>query len=120
MTAKQEQALAALMTHGTRREAAAAVGITDRTMRGYFKDHEFRALYRERCFEIIEEAALGSKRLLRKSLAVFEEIMDDPEEKNSVRLQAADRAAEYAMRLSAQADIITEITELKEAVGEID
>lgn len=116
MTAKQEQALAALMIHSTRKEAAFAAGITDRTMRSYFKDPEFRAAYRAQCWEIIEDAALQSKRLLCNALAVFEEIMNDREERAAVRVQAADRAAEYATRLTEQADILAELAELREAI----
>ena len=116
MTSKQEQALAALMTHRTRKEAAKAAGISERTLRGYFKDAELRACYRDQCTEIMVDAALQSKQLLQKALAVFEEIMDDPEEKNAVRAQAADRAAEYAMRLSEHADIMQELAELREAI----
>lgn len=116
MTSKQEQALAALMTHRTRKEAAKAAGINDRTLRGYFKDEEFRARYRDQCFEIMEDAALQSKQLLQKALSVFEAVMDNPDEKSAVKLQAADRAAEYAMRLSEQADIMQELAELREAI----
>lgn len=116
MTAKQEQALAALMTHSTRKEAAKAAGISERTLRGYFQDAEFRKQYRAQCFEIMEDAALQSKRLLQKALAVYEEVMDDAEEKNAVRVQAADRASEYAMRLNEQANIMQELAELREAI----
>ena len=117
MTAKQEQALAALMSTSNRKEAAKAAGITDRTLRGYFKDQEFRAEYRARCFEIADEAALRAKHLLNQAMSVFEKVMNDPEERNAVKLQAADRAAEYAMKLTAQSDIIAEITELREAIA---
>lgn len=116
MTSKQEQALAALMTHRTRREAAEAAGISERTLRGYFQDKDFRAKYRARCFEIMEDAAMQSKQLLQRALAVFEEVMDDPDEKNAVRVQAADRAAEYSLRLEEQAVMIQEILELREAI----
>lgn len=116
MTAKQEQALAALMTHATRKEAAKAAGIGERTLRLYFKNPEFRKRYREACFEVMEDAALQSKRILQKALTVFEEIMDDPEEKNSVRCQAADRAGEYALRLDEAINIRRELEELREAV----
>lgn len=116
MTAKQEKALAALMTNPTRTAAAKAAGIGERTLREYFKDPEFRQRYREKCFEIMEDAALQSKRLLEKSLAVFESIMDDPEEKNAVRLQAADRAGEFALRLDDSINVRRELAELREII----
>ena len=116
MTAKQEQALAALMTCPTRNDAAKAAGITGRTLRGYFKDPEFRQRYREMCFEIMEDAALRSKIILDKCLAVFEEALDDKETKMAVRVHAAEKAAEIALRLDDNVNIRRELAELREVV----
>ena len=115
MTSKQEQALATLMVCPTRK-AAAAAGITERTLRGYFKNEEFRARYREQYAEVIEDAARQSQQSLQRALAVFSEVMDDPEEKNAVRLQAAHLAADYAMRLTEQADVMNELDKLRKVV----
>ena len=116
MTSKQEQALAALMVYPTRKAAAAAAGITERTLRGYFKNEEFRARYREQYAEVIEDAARQSQQSLQRALAVFSEVMDDPEERAAVRLQAAHLAADYAMRLTEQADVMNELDKLRKVV----
>ena len=116
MTAKQEKALAALMTHPTRKDAAKAAGIGERTLREYFNDPEFRRRYRDACFEIMEDAALQSKRLLEKSLAVFEAAIDDEELKMALRLQAAEKAGEFALRLDDAINVRRELAELREVV----
>lgn len=116
MTAKQEQALAALMTYPTRNEAAKAAGITTRTLRGYFKDPAFRERYREMCFEIMEDAALRSKRILDKSLTTLEAIMDSEEINPAIQRQAAHDAAEIALRLDDTINVRRELAELREVV----
>ena len=45
MTHKKERLLAALLTSRTKKEAAKAAGISERTMCTYFDDPEFRAAY---------------------------------------------------------------------------
>lgn len=116
MTSKQEKALAALMTCPTRKDAAKAAGITGRTLREYFKDKEFRERYREMCFEIMEDAARRSKLTLDKCLTVFEAAMDDAELKMAVRVQAAEKAADLALRLDDNVNIRRELAELREVV----
>lgn len=114
MTTKQEQALAALMTYPTRRDAAKAAGITERTLRGYFQDKEFRSRYREMCFEIMEDAALRSKRILDKSLSTLEAIMDTEGANMAIQRQAAHDAAEIALRLDDNVNVRRELAELRE------
>ena len=46
MTHKKERLLAALLTSRTKKEAAKAAGISERTMRTYFDDPEFRPINR--------------------------------------------------------------------------
>ena len=113
MTTKQEQALAALMTCPTRKAAAEASGITDRTLRGYFADKEFRQRYREQCNGIMEEAALRSKKILEKSISKLEEIMDDNTINAGIQRQAAKDAAEIALRLEECVNIKRELEELR-------
>ena len=116
MTAKQEQALAALMTHPTRKDAAKAAGITERTLRGYFQTEEFRSRYRDMCFEIMEDAALRSKRILEKSLSTLESIMDEEGANIAIKRQAAHDAAEIALRLDDNVNVRRELAELREMI----
>lgn len=116
MTTKQEQALAALMSYPTRKEAAKAAGINERTLRGYFKDKEFRERYRTMCFEIMEDAALRSKIVLNKCYAVFEEALDCADLPMSVRIQAAHRAAEISLRLDESVNVRRELADLRELI----
>ncbi len=75
MTPLKEKALAALMAYPTRKEAATAAGITDRTMRAYLQDNEFREAYRAAYHGVMEDATRQAQRLVSKAMAVFEEVM---------------------------------------------
>ena len=116
MTSNKEKALAALLTYPTRKEAAEAAGITDRTMRGYLQDKEFREAYRAAYKEVVEEATRRAQLLMGKAMGVFEAVMDDTSETGATRTQAAAKAMEYALRLTEETDIMTELAELRKAV----
>ena len=51
-----------------------------------------------------------------KAMGVFEAVMDDTAESGATRTQAAAKAMEYALRLTEQTDVVTELAELRKAV----
>lgn len=116
MTAQKEKALAALLVYPTRKEAARAAGITDRTMRGYLQDKEFRAAYRDAYSDVMEDATRQAQRLVAKAMTVFEAVMDDQSETGATRIQAGAKAVEFALRLQEQTDLQAELAELRKAV----
>ena len=56
MTPNKERAIAALLTSKTKQEAAAAAGITDRTLRKYFEDRDFQEAYNRAFAGVLEDA----------------------------------------------------------------
>lgn len=116
MTAQKEKALAALLTYPTRKEAAQAAGITDRTMRSYFQDAEFVAAYRAAYAAVMEDATRQAQRLVKKAMSTFETVMDDQSESGATRVQAGAKAVEYALRLQEQTDLAAELAELRKLV----
>ena len=116
MTTQKEKALAALLTYPSRKEAAKAVGVTDRTIRGYLQDKEFREAYRAAYNGVVEDATRKAQLLMEKAVGVFEDVMCNEEESGATRTQAAAKAMEYALRLTEQTDIMTELAELRRAV----
>lgn len=116
MTAQKEKALAALLTYPTRKEAAAAAGITDRTMRGYLQDKEFKEALQAAYRDVMEDATHQAQRLVRKAMLTFESVMDNEEESGATRVQAGAKAVEYALRLQEQTDVVRELAELRKVV----
>ena len=116
MTSQKEKALAALLTYPTRKEAAKAAGVTDRTMRGYLQDKDFREAYRAAYRDVVEDATRRAQLLMSKAMGVFEAVMDSDKESGATRTQAAAKAMEYGLRLTEQTDIMAELAELRRAV----
>lgn len=113
MTPNKEKAIACLLAHKTKKEAAAAAGITDRTLRSYFDDPEFRRRYQDAFGDMVEDATRDAQRILSPAFSVLKEIMEDTEVNPAARTQAAKGAIEYALRLSEHTDILEQLRELE-------
>ena len=94
MTPKQQKALLALLTTPTKEKAAAAAGITSKTLRGYLADPEFQAEYRKAFAGMVEDSGEGSQ----------------------FRISAARSILEYSLKLTEQNDILAKLKELEKAV----
>ena len=99
-----EEIIAALLQHGTVREAAEAAGTTPRTIYDRMKDREFRADYMEAKNDIIRKAVFSINERLSEAIDAVSDIMNDADTNPAVRLQAAqtiiNNAAKFAERLT--------------------
>ena len=99
-----EQIIAALLANGTITAAAAACGISPRSIFGRMDNREFRALYMEAKNDILREATHAINGKLSEAINAVGEIMNDPNTNPAVRLQAAQtilaNAEKFADRLS--------------------
>ena len=120
MTPNKEKLLAALLTSRTKKEAAAAAGISDRTMRSYFEDQEFCQRYREAFAGVIESATRQAQQNLTLAISTLTEIMGNADEQATARIQAARSTLEYALKLTEQMDILEQLRELEKWRDETD
>lgn len=99
-----EQIIAALLQHGTIKDAAAAVGVKPRTIYDRMQTREFRAEYMEAKNDIIRKAVFSINHKLSAAIDAVCEIMTDKETSPAVRLQAAqtiiNNASKFAERLT--------------------
>ena len=109
MTHKQTQALAALLTHPTKSQAAAAAGIGLTTLKRYLDDPEFQEAYQKAVSEMFEDAASQAKKSLNPALSCLREIVEDASETATARIQAARSLLEYGLRLTEIVDILRTI-----------
>ena len=117
MTPKKQKALVALLTQPTKEKAAAAAGITSKTLRGYLDDPEFQAEYRKAFAELVRDATRKAQQTLNQAISVLQEIMEDRDENGQVRVTAARSVLEYGLKMTVQADILTRLDELETAMG---
>lgn len=113
MTPNKEKLLAALLTSRSKKEAAAAAGIAERTMRTYFEDPEFFQRYREAFAGVIEDATRQAQALLMPALSTLQTVMEDEEIPAQARITAAKSIIDYSLKLTEQADILEQLRELE-------
>lgn len=99
-----EEIIAAILQHGTIKEAAAAAGITPRTIYDRMQNREFRSEYMEAKTGIVRRAVFSINEKLSDAIEAVTDIMKDPENNPAIRLQAAqtilNHAGKFAERLS--------------------
>lgn len=113
MTPNKEKLLAALLTSRSKKEAVAAAGIAERTMRTYFEDPEFCQRYREAFAGVIEDATRQAQALLMPALSTLQTVMEDEEIPAQARITAAKSIIDYSLKLTEQADILEQLRELE-------
>ena len=103
-TISNEKIIAALLQHGTMKEAAAAIGTTPRTIYDRMKNADFRSEYMTAKTDIIRNAVLNINKRLSEAIDTVAEIMKSDEVNPATRLQAAqtiiNNAGKLASRLS--------------------
>lgn len=95
-------------------------GVSPRTLSRFFDDPEFQAAYRKAFSGIVEDAARQAQQAIAPALSTLREIMEDSDEQATARIQAARSTLEYAIRLTEQNDILTQLQELEQWKEETD
>lgn len=113
MTPKQQKALLALLTSPTREKAAAAAGITSKTLRSYLADPTFQAEYKKAFSGLVEDAARQAQQAIEPALSTLRDIVEDAGENAQARISAARSLLEYSMKLTETTDILTRLDELE-------
>lgn len=108
-TPKKQAALEALLTHGTKKAAAQAAGISVRSMSAYLADPDFQREYTLACRGLIADAARQSQKYMSNALSVLCSIVQDKEEASGNRIAACRSLLEYSLRLTEITDILAEL-----------
>lgn len=114
MTPKQQKALLALLTSPTREQAAAAAGITPKTLRGYLAVPEFQAEYKKAFAALVEDATRQAQQAMAPALSTLRDIVEDTGENAQARISAARSILEYSMKLTETTDILPRLDELEQ------
>ena len=98
-TISDEVLAAALVEHGTIRDAAKAAGVSERTLYERMKQEDFRNLYQNARTDVLRSAVLNLTRRLQEAIETVSEIMTDKEISPATRLQAAQTILNHAGKL---------------------
>lgn len=93
------QLVAALIEHGTIREAAKAAGIGERSFYDRMKSPEFQILYDSAKADIMRAAVLNISKHLQTAVDTIAEILQDKDINPATRLQAAQTILNHAGKL---------------------
>lgn len=112
--ATDEQIVAALLNTGTLRAAAAAVGISERTIYDRMNNGEFQALYKAAKADIVRAVVFNINNQLQAAIDTVAEIMQNGDNSPAIRLQAAqtilNNAGKFAQRLQTdETGVLTQI-----------
>jgi len=114
---KQEEAIAALLTHRNLEEAAAAVKISAKTLMRWMKEPEFDAAYRaarrtafSQCIARLQQGSTAAVTTLLK-------VMVDPATPPSTKVRAADSVLAHSAKAIELEDIEARVAELERAAG---
>lgn len=116
MTPKMQKALLALLSESTKERAAAAAGITSKTLRKFLDDPEFQSEYRKAFSGMVSDAVRQAQRTLSPALTTLEEIMKDDAQNGQIRVSAARSLLEFSLKATEQLDILNRLTELEAAM----
>ena len=113
LTPKKERALQALLTQPTKKEAAAAAGISPRTLRDYLADPEFQKEYKKAFRQLVSDATRQAQQALSPAISALRDIVEDDTENSSTRIAAARSLLEYGLRMTEFSDILQELDGLE-------
>lgn len=109
MNQRKMRALNALITSPTKKDAAAAAGISPRTLRTYLADPEFQSEYRKAVSSLVEDATRQAQDALGPAVTALRCIVEDEEEKSGNRIAAARTILEYGLKLTEFNDILRDL-----------
>ena len=102
MTARQQKALAALLTSPSKAAAAKAAGISPRTLRDYLADPDFQTAYRDAFGNMVEDATRQAQQAISPDA--------------QARISAARAILSHGIKLTETTDILSRLQELEEAM----
>ena len=113
LTAKQEQALQAVISYPTLKEAALAAGVSETTLWRYMQDKAFARRLREARRDAVNHAVTRLQRASSDAVTVLDDLMKSDKAPASARISAARPVLDYAIRAA-------EIEELRARVDQLE
>ena len=117
LTPKQRRAVAALISGYNHQEAAAAASVAPKTIQRWLRDDTFAAELERQTSGAVIDAARRLAGTLNMSIDVFQEIMGDDQASDTLRLRAANFAAQHALKWLETAEIMRRLEAIEQSIG---
>lgn len=115
--ANKEKILAALLVCNTNKEAAALVGVSERTIYNTLQDPDFREEYEAEKRNMIRNASEQIQRSLSPSIMALTSIVKDARAGKTARVQAARTLLEYGIKLAEYTSLEDRVTALEQGAA---
>lgn len=116
LTRKQEQAIVALLEHGTVQAAAEACGLTRGTLWRYLQDEAFSTAYRAARREVVGGAINRLQSLMNRAVETLERNLDCKDA--SVEVRAAHLVLEHALKGGELAEMQQRLEQIEKMLEE--
>lgn len=113
LTGKQKKALAALLQNPKIGEACKIAGCTEKTLRNYLRNPEFKAEYTRLTDEVLNEATTKATCSMYSALETLAEIAEDRNRTDASRTAAARALVDAGVRLHTVNDLAVRVAELE-------
>jgi uncharacterized protein (UPF0147 family) len=117
MDRKQDEAIAALLTHATVYAAATAIGVAECTLRAWMRDELFRREYRAARRLVLEQATSRLQQISSSAANALKEVIEDSAAPHSARVAASKAVFELSQK-SIELEDLAERIELLEQKSE--
>jgi len=98
LKAKQEKAIPALLASSTLAEAAAKVGITERTLYNWLQEDSFQGEYRRARWQAAGQAIAKLQQISAEAAAALQDVYSNKENPASARVSAARTVLELSIK----------------------
>ena len=112
---KQEEAIAALLSHRSIDEAAQAIHIAPRTLLRWLQLAEFNAAYRRARRAAVSQSVARLQQATSAAVSTLLKVMVDPNTPASTRVRAADSVLDHSAKSIEIEDIEARVAELERA-----
>lgn len=118
LTPKQERAIRALLEHKSVSEAAASIGVGERTLYRWLTDPAFQQALSAAEGDLLDAATRRLLSLQDDAISTFADMLsDDSEASATVKLRAAQAVLDYMLKLRELRDIEQRLTTLEQAMA---
>jgi hypothetical protein len=112
---KQEEAIAALLTHRNTDDAARAVGVAPKTLLRWLQIPEFNAAYQEARRVAFRQSVARLQQASSAAVSTLLKVMVDPATPPGTKVRAADSVLDHSAKAIELEDIEARVSELERA-----
>lgn len=116
LTAKQEQALLAVLSHRTLKDAARAAGVSETTLWRYMRDEAFSEALQNARRVAFRQTLVHCQTAADEAVAVLREVMSDRDAPASSRVAASRASLDYYIRAGHVEELQTRVEQLVEHI----